>query len=622
MDLRRNHKLYMEKRTKIICTIGPSVADYRHICQLIDAGMNVARINFSHGTHEDHRKTIEMIKKARREKALPIAIMLDTKGPEIRLGELAEKVIVKKGDRIELTAEEIIGNEKRIFLNPPSVLVDLKSRMNVLIDDGYLCAKVVETSEKRAVIEFKNAGVIQSRKGVNIPHGADSLPAMTEQDKKDIAFGCEMDIDLIAASFIRSAEHVFEIKQLLHGLGHDEIMVIAKIESAQGVQHFESIVQVADGIMVARGDLGVELPLKRVPKLQKVMIRKTYESFKPVITATQMLESMIQNPLPTRAEASDVANAIYDSTSAVMLSGETAVGKYPIEAVKMMREIVEESEKDFDYADWFYEDMARMQFHDISSSVSLATVKTAYSAQASAIFAFTSSGVTAKALARFRPAMPIIAVTWNEKTYHQMAIVWGVTPVLGGVKNFREGFECASCYALQSKSVRYGDLVVSTAGAPFGIAGSTNMMVVDHIGDVLVRGKPRKGERVQGKIAFIRSLRDLQLVSKESIVVLTQCDDNYVAVLGKVKGAILANHPDDHASEKVLLQICKKKNIPCVTRADGAGALLREGQFVTLEPAKGLVFKGNIEEESDVMQRVCHIKIDNSNSDRDSEEMI
>lgn len=531
----------MHTRTKIICTIGPSVRSYEKILELIHAGMNVARLNFSHGTHEEHAEVVGWLKKARKECGVPLAIMLDTKGPEIRVGKMAGgHVSLSAGQEILLTTDEVEGTEKRISITPKVALAPLEVGTKVLFDDGYITTTVVRLEKEGVVVRIENPGILKSKKGVNIPSVNVELPAMTERDVADITFGCAQDVDLIAASFIRSADHILEIKKLLRESNKPDILVLAKIENSLGVQNFNDIVQVADGIMVARGDLGVELPLKEVPRLQKMMIRKCYQVGKPVITATQMLESMIHNPRPTRAEVSDVANAIYDSTSAVMLSGETAVGAYPIEAVKLMRSIIEETEKDFDYRQFFEHD-SKIDYHDVSTSVALATVKTAYSAGAKAIFVFTSGGFTARVVSRFRPVMPIIALTANEKVYHQMALNWGVFPVpTQEAKDAHEAFALVSHYARDNHFVQCGDLVIVTAGAPFGISGTTNMMLVESIGDVLVRGQPRHGKQAQGKVVFMRSLEEKK---KEAylgaIVVLSHYDDAYFPLLEKAAGLVL-----------------------------------------------------------------------------------
>lgn len=568
--------------------MGPAVSSYGTILELIDAGMNVARINFSHGTHEEHKKTIDNLKKARKEKKVPLAIMLDTKGPEVRIGILDKEITVERGDKLLLVREKGDG----LPITPGIALDPLEKGDFVLFDDGYIGSEVVEVSSKGVVVEFLNAGVIKSQKGVNIPRVSIPLPAMTDKDVEDIKFGCQEDVDFIAASFIRSAEHVREIKSLLLEQGKEEIQIIAKIENSLGVENFDSIVQVADGIMVARGDLGVELPIEDVPVLQKMMIRKCVHASKPVVTATQMLESMMHNPRPTRAEASDVANAIYDSTSCVMLSGETAVGKYPVQTVKLMRSIIQTAEADFAYEDFFFRD-ARIDTHDISSSISVASVKTAYDAGAKAIFAFTSSGSTARIISRFRPEMPIVALTNNEKTYNQLAFNWGVIPVAPHhAKNAQEALEITSNFAQENGIVQYGDLVVVTAGTPFGMSGTTNMMVVESIGEVLVRGDESEGEKLDGEVKVVLTPDEYAVkAAKDKIVVLSKFNEEYQPVVKKAKAIILQNHPEDHESEEEALEYAKELSIPIIVRADEALRRLSDGQIVTMDPAQGIVYK-------------------------------
>jgi pyruvate kinase len=476
----------MTAKTKIICTIGPSVNTYEKIVSLIEAGMNVARLNFSHGTHEEHAEVIARIKKARRDLGVPLAIMLDTKGPEIRLKQLkGGEVLLPAGHLWILQKTDIEGGLERAAVSPGHILDKLKPGTQILFDDGYISSHVVEIIPEGVIIRIENGGIIRSGKGINIPDANLELPVITEQDIADIRFGCRHDIDILAASFVRSAEDVLVIRNLLIEEKKPETLLIGKIENKQGVQNFDSILQVVDGIMIARGDLGVELPLSQVPRLQKMMIKKCYLAGKPAVTATQMLESMILNPRPTRAEASDVANAIYDSSSAVMLSGETAVGRYPIETVQMMRNIIKESESDFNYYQFFAQH-SQVVYNDVPSSVTLATVKTAYSSNAKAVMAFTNGGFTARLLSRLRPHIPIIALTSNLKCYNQMALEWGVIPAIGkNTTNTADAFKELSKYALQKKLVHVGDMVVITAGSPFGISGSTNMMIVDTVGDVL-----------------------------------------------------------------------------------------------------------------------------------------
>ncbi|MBS0624359.1 MAG: pyruvate kinase [Verrucomicrobia bacterium] len=470
-------------RTKIVCTIGPACSSEDQIKSLVRAGMNVARLNFSHGTHEEHGERIRLLKKVRQELNVPLAIMLDTKGPEIRLGKLQEEsLLLKPGQRLRLIKKDVLGNEKHITLKPASVLDSLIKNMVILLDDGYIVTHVVDIDSEGVEIEVDHGGTIRSTKGVNIPGANIHLPSLTENDIADIRFGCKQDVDFIAASFIRTAEDVLEIKNILKEEGRCDISVIAKIEHAKGVENFKNILGVCEGIMVARGDLGVELPLNQVPRLQKWMIRKSYQVGRSSVTATQMLESMIVNPRPTRAEVSDVANAIYDSTSAVMLSGETAVGNYPIKTVQMMKSIIAESELDFDYEEFFRLRTEKI-IMDVASSVAAASIKTAYSAHAKAIFAFTTSGATANMLSHLRPRIPIIAMTSNPKVYHQLALSWGIIPILDTkAHNFEEAYKNISAFALQKKYVQEGDLVVITAGTPFGCAGTTNMMIVSTIG--------------------------------------------------------------------------------------------------------------------------------------------
>lgn len=476
----------MATKTKIICTIGPSVNSYEKIIALIEAGMNVARLNFSHGTHEEHASVISLLKRARQELKVPLAIMLDTRGPEIRLKSIKNgSVFLPPRHQWKLHKEDVEGDINSAGISPGYILEKLRPGTEILFDDGYISSFVKEVTPEGVVIEVENGGLIRSGKGVNIPGANLEMPAITEQDIADIRFGCNQDVDIIAASFIRSAEDVLLIRNLLHEQKRPDILLMAKIENREGVENFDSILQVADGIMIARGDLGVQLPLSQVPRLQKMMIKKCYLVGKPAVTATQMLESMIGNPRPTRAEVSDVANAIYDSSSAVMLSGETAVGKYPVEVVQMMRRILEESEGDFNYYQ-FLDHHSQVVYHDVPSSVTLASVKTAYSANVKGLFAFTNSGYTARLLSRLRPSMPIIALTSSQKAYHQMALEWGVIPVIGkNTTNSADSFKDISRYCLDRKLVSHGDLVIVTAGSRFNVPGSTNLMFVAKVGDVL-----------------------------------------------------------------------------------------------------------------------------------------
>ncbi|MBA2728608.1 MAG: pyruvate kinase [Parachlamydiaceae bacterium] len=586
----------MATRTKIICTIGPSCNTLEKIIDLCRAGMNVARLNFSHGTYAEHLSVIQSLKEARQQLGIPLAIMLDTKGPEIRVGKIKDGFIdLHPGQLLSLLPEEIEGDINGISIHPSFILEHLRIGMRVLFDDGYILSKIVKSDQNGVIVEIINLGHLKSGKGVNIPDAELPLPAVTEKDINDIRFGCLHDIDIIAASFVRSAEHVLTIKNLLVEEKKDNILVLAKIENKEGVRNFDSIVQAADGIMIARGDLGVEMPLSEVPRLQKMMISKSYLAGKPSVTATQMLESMIHHPRPTRAEVSDVANAIYDSTSAVMLSGETAIGRHPLEAVNVMRSIIEQTEADFSYIE-FFEKHTRFIYHDVPSAVTLATVKTAYNSNAKAIFAFTHGGSTARLLSRLRPEMPIIAMTPEEKCYHQMSLNWGVIPFLqDNCKTIVEAFSKVSEFALDKGHASYGDLVVVTAGSPFGISGTTNMMIVESIGDVLVRGQTGYGRLVYGNVSIVMTAESKpSYATRGQILVITKCDDAYIPLIRESLGVILENLVEDLFSEQYLIEAAKALNKPVLVRADGACRILKEGQLVTLDPQKSRVYKGVI----------------------------
>ncbi len=479
----------MKRHTKIICTIGPSCSSPEKIHALIDAGMNVARLNFSHGTHEEHEGVITLLKEIRALRKVPLAIMLDTKGPEIRIGKIQDEgITLVAKDTLLLTSQPLIGHKEPshfiVSITPKEILHHLIPGMRVLIDNGYISCHVIEKTASGVVLQVDHGGHLTSQKGVNIPNSTLRLPAITEKDYKDILFACRHKLEIIAASFIRSKEDVASIRKILHEENNPYTMIFSKIENQEGITNFDTILTASDGIMIARGDLGVELPLRQVPRLQKMMIRKSLEAGKPIVTATQMLETMIHQPRPTRAEVSDVANAIYDSTSSVMLAGETAAGHFPQETVEMMSEIIEEAESDFDYKKYF-ENATTWPSEEITAALTLASVRTAYSAKAKAIIVFTTSGKTARLLSRFRPHLPIIAITPHPMTYHQLASDWGIFPLLLPSSLFlSEALKEASDVAMQLGYLHKGDLVVVTAGDPFGITGTTNMMLLAKIGEL------------------------------------------------------------------------------------------------------------------------------------------
>jgi pyruvate kinase len=574
--------------------MGPAVASKAKIEQLIDAGMNCARLNFSHGSHEEHGRVIALLKAVRQERGIPLAIMLDTKGPEIRIGSLPNgELILRAEEQLPLSS---------IPISPEHIRHALRPGMNMIFDDGAIFCDLLEGQGGELFIRCKNGGVLKSNKGVHLPGVQLNLPAVTEQDIRDITFGCSQDVDLIAASFISCSEHILEIKKLLVSLGKPHIALFAKIESELGVANFESILEVADGIMIARGDLGVELPLQHLPVLQKMMIRTCNEMCKPIITATQMLESMTEHPRPTRAEVSDVANAIYDSTSAVMLSGETAIGKFPIETVIMMRDIIKEAEKDCDYRAYF-EQANQHRGHNVSLAVALASVQMAYHAEASAIFASSSSGFTVNLISSCRPEMPIIAQTPCAATYHRLALTWGVYPIPPMVaEDVRSAILACSCFALHQGWLRWGDRIVMTAGYLFGVPGTTNMMLIENIGNVIVRGSPGYGSRIFGQISLQLSRKERRgSIPSNMIVILYRCDEEMIESLRGVAGIILQNHPQDVHSEKCAIELAKKLNCAVVVRAAAASAILQDGMSVTIDPERGLVFQGEVRSDQEMI---------------------
>ena len=461
------------KRTKIICTIAPNTDDEEMMRKLAKAGMDIARFNFSHGDHEEQKTRMDLLKKVRKELKLPIAILLDTKGPEIRTGILegGQKVYLEEGSQFTLTTEQIEGNNTRCSQTYKDLPKDVKAGDTILIDDGLIQLTVEEVTDTDVVCRVVNGGELGQKKGINVPNVEVKLPAITEQDKNDILFGIEQGIDFIAASFVRNAEAIKEIKELLRANGGERIDVIAKIENAEGVHNIDKIIKAADGVMVARGDLGVEIPAHEVPHIQKMIIRKCNESYKPVITATQMLDSMMRAPRPTRAEVTDVANAIYDGTDAIMLSGETAMGKYPEQAVQMMVKIAECTEPYMTHKR-FLDYRALRGNKNVSSAVGVAAVQTTENLGADCIVTPTISGQTARLISNFRPKVPIYAVSPNEWARRKMQIYWGVTSVAGYEEDSTENIISHAMYIVRRENlVKKGDIVVFTAGDP-----ATNMV--------------------------------------------------------------------------------------------------------------------------------------------------
>lgn len=467
----------MLRKTKIICTLGPAVDNEDMIRALIRTGMNAARFNFSHGSHEEHLNRLNLLKSVRDSMGRPVASILDTKGPEIRIRSFETKSIsLEAGDLFTLTTREVQGNGSLVSVTYPELHKEVSAGQEILIDDGLVALKVEEIDGQDIRCTVENGGTLSANKSINIPGVHIHLPALTEKDVSDIRFGVENDFDFIAASFVRRAADVQAVREVLDRFGGQEIRIIAKIENQEGVDNIDEILEAADGIMVARGDLGVEIPAAKVPILQKQIIRKGLQAGKPVITATQMLDSMMRNPRPTRAEVSDVANAVFDGTSCVMLSGETAGGKYPLEALTAMVSIVEEAEQSIHYWRQF-EKRRVIPASNINDAITHTCCLTAKDLEAKAILAATNSGRTARMICRFRPACPVAALTMHEKVRRQLAICWGVIPFLTGeVTSTDRIFSLSAEVALKERLVQNGDTVVITAGVPLGKSGSTNLI--------------------------------------------------------------------------------------------------------------------------------------------------
>ena len=456
------------KKTKVVCTMGPNTNDKEVMRKLIQNGMDVARFNFSHGDHEEQKFRMDLLKELREEEHAHTAILLDTKGPEIRTGLLKDgkKVTLQEGSTFVLTMEDIVGDDTKVSLSYKGLAEDVQQGTVILIDDGLIGLKVKEIVDQDIVCEIVNGGELGERKGVNVPNVPVRLPAITEKDKEDIKFGVEQDIDFIAASFVRNAECVLEIRAFLKELDAPYIPIIAKIENAEGIRNIDEIIRAADGIMVARGDMGVEIPAEEVPYLQKMLIQKCNNNFKTVITATQMLDSMMRNPRPTRAEVTDVANAVYDGTDAVMLSGETAQGKYPVEALQMMVHIIENTEQHLDY-DMILDKAGDHLKRGISSAIGYSSVLAAANLKAKAIITPTVSGATARVMSNLKPIQPIIGVTPSERALRRMSIYWGVQ-ALKSMECHTTDDICSEAIEISKvkRCVETGDVVVLTAGIP------------------------------------------------------------------------------------------------------------------------------------------------------------
>lgn len=575
------------RKTKIVCTLGPATDKEDVLRQLMLEGMNVARFNFSHGTHEEQKTRLEKVVALREELGLPIATLLDTKGPEIRIRTLeGGKAQLVEGQTLTLTTEEIVGNAERVSITYKDLYKDVSVGSKILIDDGLIEMEVVAIKDTDIVCVVQNGGMISNRKGINVPNAELSMPYISEADYADIVFGVQNEFDFIAASFVRTAEDVLAIRKILEEQGCSTIRIIAKIENKQGVNNIDEIIKVSDGIMVARGDMGVEIPFEEVPAIQKLIIQKVYKAGKWVITATQMLDSMMKNPRPTRAEAADVANAVYDGTSAVMLSGETAAGLYPVEALQAMVKIAISTENNINYANRMKKRTV-MVGSDITSAIAHATCTTAMELNAAAIITVSHSGRTARMVSKYRPGVPIVGCSVNPHVCRQLNLSWGVTPVLVDVKETSdELFDHAVERAEELGMVRPGELVVLTAGVPLGVSGTTNLIKVHVAGHVIMRGRGLLPLKASGNLCVVESVEQLQELFKPGdIIVAKDTNNDMMSEIRKAAGLIVESAGKNSHAAIVGLSL----DLPVIMGAKNAVQILKTGAFVTMDGEHGIV---------------------------------
>jgi len=578
------------RKAKIVCTIGPASESVEMLTRLIHAGMNVARLNFSHGSHEEHAARIANIREASRAAGKQVAILLDTKGPEIRTGTLAtDAVELVEGNTIILTTEEVAGTAERVSITYADLPQDVHIGSTILIDDGLIGLTVEEIRGNDIVCRIKNGGTLKNKKGVNVPGVKIKLPGITAKDAQDIEFGIAQGVDFIAASFVRKAADILEIREILERHGA-RIDIIAKIENQEGVDNVDEILAVADGLMVARGDLGVEIPAEEVPLVQKMLIKKCNEIGKPVITATQMLDSMQRNPRPTRAEASDVANAIFDGTDAIMLSGETAAGKYPLESVETMNRIALRTEQVLDYREILSARMSGKQ-PTITDSISQAVASAALDLDATAVITATESGHTARMVSRYRPKAPIIAVTPHESVARRLSLINGVYPVVGQTADTTDEMLAQSVReALHSGLVRHGDLVVITAGVPVRETGTTNLMKIHVIGDVVAKGQGIGRKAVTGKVVVARNAEEVLNKMQEGNILVTYATDSDM-IEGFQKAGAVITEEGGLTSHAAIVGL--NLQVPVIVGVHRATEILKEGMIVTVDPERGHIYTGH-----------------------------
>ncbi len=579
------------RKTKIVCTLGPATDDENVLKSMMLSGMDCARFNFSHGDHASHKKRHEIVKRLRAELGMHIATLLDTKGPEIRIGKIAGgKTELTAGNSLVLTTEECECTSELIYINYKNLPSDVVPGTRILIDDGLIELKAERADEKNIYCKIINGGVVSNNKSINVPGIKLSMPYLSDVDKADIAFGVEQGFDFIATSFTRTPEDVITVRNELQKHNCHNIKIIAKIENGEGVSNIDGIIAAADGIMVARGDMGVEIDFEQLPHIQKTIIKKVYNAGKIVITATQMLESMIKNPRPTRAEISDIANAIYDGTSAIMLSGETAAGAWPVEAVQTMQKIALSTESDINYHERFSHYKGNIE-PNVTNAISHATCTTAMDLGAAAIVTVTKSGQTARLISKYRPATPIVGCTIDERSARQLSLSWGITPVLVEEQdNTDELFEHAVAKATKAGLIKSGDLIVITAGVPLGVSGTTNLLKVHLVGDILVSGKGYDNRSVCSCLCVCKDEEQaLASFNNGDILVIPQTSNNIMGILKHASGIITEQGGANSHAAIVGLTL----DIPVITGAVGATTILKSGTTVTLDAGRGFVYTGD-----------------------------
>jgi pyruvate kinase len=577
------------RRTKIVATVGPASEKPEMLLRLMEAGVNVFRLNFSHGTQAEHQARIENIRETAKAAGRQPAIMIDLKGPEIRIGTFENgKIMLKEGDAFTLTTEQVVGNQERAWVQYPDIVRDVPVGGYLLLDDGNITLQATEVTATAIATKVIVGGPLSDRKKVNLPGVKVSLPALSEKDIDDIRFGVRMNVDFVAGSFIRKAQDVLEIRKVIEEAGGHQ-HIISKVESQEGFDELEAILQVSDGLMVARGDLGVEVPTEEVPLMQKRMIERCNQEGKPVITATQMLESMVTKPRPTRAEASDVANAIMDGTDAIMLSAESAAGQYPVEAVRTMHTIAQRTEAALDYVGILNKKRRTGRLDTVTEAISHATVTTAADLGAAAIVSATRSGFTARMVSKYRPSCPILAVTPDKQVARKLQLVWGVTTVIKEDSHDTDSLiDRAVEGALESGIVKNGDLVVITGGVPAGIQGATNLIKVHTVADVIARGTGIGREAVTGRARVVFSDADLNEVIDGDILVTRATDIDYVAAMERCGGIITEEGGLTSHAAVVGLSLGK----PVIVGAKGATTRIMDGTIVTMDVAHGVVLRG------------------------------